>query len=193
MKKKIIPKVIINVLMFGFFVLAAHTFYLVDKTGMSTSIIFNIAVGIVSLLGLSVLCLVHTMDTTPDDVSSHLFLGMIAMAYFGIISDNIAWVVDYSNQHIQHLIIYALEIGGFLVMPLMLLLFWNYQNRVFIGESEVSNKIKKVVNSLAVVDIVYVIIGSATHYIFYIDANGTYNTGDGILFTFKDFNNTKYN
>ena len=189
MKKKIFPKVIINVLMFGFFVLAARTFYFVDKTGLSTSNIFNIAVGIVSLLGLSVLCLVHTMDTTPDDVSSHLFLGMIVMAYFGIISDNIAWiisrVVDYSTQHIQYLIItYALDIDSFLVMPLILLLFWNYQNRVFIGESEVSNKIKKVVNSLAVVDIVYVIIGSATHYIFYIDANGKYNTGDGILFTF---------
>lgn len=181
-EKKIIPKVLISVMMFGFFVLATRALYLVDTTGMTTSIIVNIAIGILSLLGLSVLCLVHTMDTTPNDASSRLFLGMIMIAYFGIIFDNISWIVDYSTQNIM--ISYILDIGSFLVMPIMLVLFWNYQNLVFTGKSKISNRIKKVVNTLAVVDIIFLIIGAATHYIFYIDANENYITGDGMVFTF---------
>ena len=77
------------VVMFVVFILTAMTYYLADKTIMSTAIVFQIAIGIVALLGLTVLCLVHTLDTTPADVSSHLFSGMIVLAYLGVIFDNI--------------------------------------------------------------------------------------------------------
>lgn len=51
------------VVMFVVFILTARTYYLADKTIMSTAIVFQIAIGIVALLGLTVLCLVHTLES----------------------------------------------------------------------------------------------------------------------------------
>lgn len=184
-KKSIIPKVLINVMMFGFFVLATRELYLIDKTELTMSIVFNIAIGIVSLLGLSVLCLVHTIDTTPYDVSARLFFSLIVLAYLGVIFDNITWLVVCSEPHKHDVLIkYILDIGSFLVMPIILAVFWNYQNRVFVGESKLSNKIKKAVNFLGIADIIFIIIGSATKYIFYIDASGKYIVADGVTLIF---------
>lgn len=184
-KKSIIPKVLINVMMFGFFVLATRELYLIDKTELTMSIVFNIAIGIVSLLGLSALCLVHTIDSSPYDVSARLFFCLIVLAYFGVVFDNITWLIVYTEPHKHDILIrYILDIGSFLVMPIILAVFWNYQNRVFIGESELSNKIKKVVNLLGIADVIFIIIGSATKYIFYIDASGKYIIADGMALIF---------
>lgn len=173
------------VVMFVVFILTARTYYLADKTIMSTAIVFQIAIGIVALLGLTVLCLVHTLDTTPADVSSHLFSGMIVLAYLGVIFDNITWLIVYSAPHKHDILIrYILDIGSFLVMPILLALSWNYQNRAFIGESKLSNKIKIAVNVLCIADIIFIVIGTATKYIFYLDASGKYIIADGVEITF---------
>lgn len=180
--KALVPKITITVVMFAFFFLITRIYYGVDKTGMATPTLFNIAIGIVSLLGLSVLSLVQTMDKASDDKDSKLFLGMIVLAYFGIIFDNISWIVDGSAQYRE--LNYVLNVGGFLVNPIIMVLFWNYQNVVFIGESKTSDRLKKVINILAFVDVIAIIISSATGFLFTIDANGMYDDGKGISLAF---------
>lgn len=180
--KALVPKITITVVMFAFFFLITRIYYGVDKTGMATPTLFNIAIGIVSLLALSVLSLVQTMDKASDDKDSKLFLGMIVLAYFGIIFDNISWIVDGSAQYRE--LNYVLNVGGFLVNPIIMVLFWNYQNVVFIGESKTSDRLKKVINILAFVDVIAIIISSATGFLFTIDANGIYDDGKGISLAF---------
>lgn len=180
--KALVPKITITVVMFAFFFLITRIYYGVDKTGMATPTLFNIAIGIVSLLGLSVLSLVQTMDKASDDKDSKLFLGMIVLAYFGIIFDNLSWIVDGSAQYRELNLV--LNTGGFLVNPIIMVLFWNYQNVVFIGESKTSDRLKKVINILAFVDVIAIIISSATGFLFTIDANGIYDDGKGISLAF---------
>lgn len=184
-KIKIALKASISVMMFVFFIVATRALYLANKTEMPASVMFQISIGIVSLLGLTVLCLVHTLDTTPVDDSSHLFLSMIVLVYFGVVFDNITWVVSYLEHSKYDIIIkYILDIGSFLVMPILLIVFWNYQNRVFVGESKSSSKMKIVIHSFGIIDIIFILIGSATKFIFYINANGKYTPANGLPLIF---------
>lgn len=180
--KVLVPKITITVIMFAFFFTITRIYYGIDKTGMTTPILFNVAIGIVSLLGLSVLSLVQVMDKASEDKDSKLFLGMIALAYLGIIFDNLSWIVDGSAQYRELNLV--LNTGGFLVNPIIMVLFWNYQNVVFIGESKTSDRLKKVINILAFVDVIAIIISSATGLLFTIDANGMYDDGKGISLAF---------
>lgn len=180
--KTLMPKITITVIMFAFFFAITRIYYGIDKTGMATPILFNVAIGIVSLLGLSVLSLVHTMDKASNDKDSKLFLGMIVLAYFGIIFDNLSWIIDGSAQYRELNIV--LNTGGFLVNPIIMVLFWNYQNVVFIGESKTSDRLKKVINILAFVDVTTIIISSATGFLFTIDANGRYDDGKGMVLSY---------
>lgn len=185
--KALVPKITITVIMFVFFFVITRIYYGVDKTGMSTPILFNVAIGIVSLLGLSVLSLVNTMDKASNDKDSKLFLGMIALAYLGIIFDNLSWIVDGSVQYRE--LNFVLNAGGFLVNPIIMVLFWNYQDVVFIGRSKTSNVLKKIINILALVNVIAIIIFSATGYLFTIDSNGMYvdGSGNGIAYIFPAF------
>lgn len=184
-KKGIALKASIIVMMFGFFIVATRALYLADKTEMPASVMFQISIGIVSLLGLTVLCLVHTLDTTPVDDSSRLFLCMIVLVYLGVVFDNITWVVSYLERTKYDILIkYILDIGSFLVMPILLIVFWNYQNRVFVGESKSSSKMKTVIHSFGIIDIIFILIGSATKFIFYINANGKYTPAKGLPLIF---------
>lgn len=185
--KVLVPKITITVIMFVFFFVITRIYYGVDKTGMSTPILFNVAIGIVSLLGLSVLSLVNTMDKASNDKDSKLFLGMIALAYLGIIFDNLSWIVDGSVQYRE--LNFVLNAGGFLVNPIIMVLFWNYQDVVFIGRSKTSNVLKKIINILALVNVIAIIIFSATGYLFTIDSNGMYvdGSGNGIAYIFPAF------
>lgn len=172
-------------MMFAFFVVATRALYLADKTEMPASVMFQISIGIVSLLGLTVLCLVHTLDTTPVDGSSRLFLYMIVLVYLGVVFDNITWIVSYLERTKYDILIkYILDIGSFLVMPILLIVFWNYQNRVFVGESKSSSKMKIVIHSFGIIDIIFILIGSATKFIFYINANGKYTPANGLPLIF---------
>lgn len=180
--KMLVPKITITVIMFAFFFAITRIYYDIDKTGMTTAVLFNVAIGIVSLLGLSVLSLIQVLDKSSDDKDSKLFLGMIVLAYLGIIFDNLSWIVDGSAQYRELNLV--LNTGGFLVNPIIMVLFWNYQNVVFIGESKTSDRLKKVINILAYVDVIAIIISSATGFLFTIDANGMYDDGKGISLAF---------
>lgn len=184
-KINLIQKLSSCVVMFAVFSITAWIYYLSDKTIMSPAVVFQIAIGIVALLGLTVLCLVHILDTTPADLSSRLFSGMIALTYLGVFFDNITWLVVYSSPHKHDILIrYVLDLGSFLVMPILLALFWNYQNRIFIGESKFSNSIKLIVNCLCIADLLFIFIGTSRGCIFYLDANGKYIIADGVIITF---------
>ena len=111
------------------------------------------SIAIILIFGYNILCLVHTLDTTPVDDSSRLFLCMIVLVYLGVVFDNITWIVSYLERtKYDTLIKYILDIGSFLVMPILLIVFWNYQNRVFVGESKSSSKMKILINVLGIID-----------------------------------------
>lgn len=183
MKERIlVPKIIVNCIMFVFFFEATRFVYYLDKTGMSTSTMFNIAIGILSLLGLSVLHLVHTMDDNPDKKSSWLFWGMVVITYVGVVCDNLSWAVDGIRKYRD--INFILNVGGFLVMPVILILFWNYQNCVFIGKSKISERAQFIVNIFAIMDVVFILFGCIFGYIFHVDANGQFVYGEGMVISY---------
>lgn len=188
-KQRIALKVFTNTIMFTGFIAAIWAVGLVDTTEIPVNRMFSISIGVVSLLGLSVLFLVHMMDTAPDDLSSQLFFWLIGIAYFGIISDNIIWIIPYCLGSSVYSTLYpalqfSLITGSFLMMPLLLALCWHHQNYVFIGESGTGSRLRIMIDLLAAADFIFLLIGSATHFIFYIDPDGTYFPGDGMAFAF---------
>lgn len=174
-EKKYFFKIIINIMMFIIFGISVAVLKSIDKSDMTVSVVFNISVGIISLLGLAILGLVDIIDENPDTISSGMFFSMVVIAYVGIICDNFTWALEGHPEY--RVIIKILNLIGFLIIPGALDIYWNYQNHVFIGRSGISNVIRNIVNIGAFIDLVFIIIGSITGTLFYIDANGNYVSG----------------
>lgn len=188
-KKNYATRILINILVFSITLLLIGVIFITDKTVMTTNAMVNVSIGIVSLLGLSALCFVLNMDATPRDESYRLFMSLVIMVYLGVISDNIVWIlrgiVDYNDQHTLFMIAgHVLSLVSYLLMPIVTVVFWNYQNRVSIDELKQSNSLRAIINILAVIDIILLLIGAATHILFYYDGNGFYKAGTAAVYAY---------
>lgn len=172
---------VVTAVMFGFWLFLLCLFFRFDSAGTAPiSLTFNVSVGLVTLLGYAVLSLIQILDTTAKERSSHLFWCLVVMGYLGIICDNLSWCLD--GLAALRGLNFLLNLGGFLIMPILLVVYWNYQNQIFIGESGVRSKTKLPVYALAAADLVYILISSAAGYLFRIDEYGVYVEGDGFVF-----------
>lgn len=170
---------VITIIMFAGFFISLHVVGTLEKAGAELPVMINVSAGVVSLFGLSMLALAHTLEIVTDKASAWIFWGMIVLAYIGVVCDNMSWAIDGSVQYIT--LNYIMNMGGYLVMPIIMGLFWNYQNRVFIDESDRSKKVRRFVNIVVLADILFVIIGTAKGFLFYIDENGRYFGGKGFI------------
>ena len=85
------------------------------------SIIVNAVIGIISMIGLSILYLVTIIDTSSKLIGSQLFEGMIIMTYLGSLFDNMSWLIEGIEG--LRLLNFIMNMCAFLVMPLSLDLF----------------------------------------------------------------------
>lgn len=179
-KERILQLVISVVMLMGFFALLKTLTYL-QYIEAETIIFSNVAAGLVTLLGLSMLAFAHALGNASDKVSSRIFMGMIILVYLGVICDNLSWAFEGTEHIALNLILNML---AYIIMPFALVLYWNYQNRVFLDDFELSKKIKLIINVAAIVDVLNVILGTVTGYLFYISKDGIYCEGDGYFTIF---------
>lgn len=176
-KKEYIILTVTTLAMFaGFFASLPILNYLLAN-GADTTTFTNVSAGLVSMLGLSMLALAHSLEVVTDKISAWIFMGMIVLSYLGVICDNLSWALEGSLQYIE--IVYILDMGGFLVMPILMVLFWEYQSRVFIEQSQNSGKIRPLISIAVIADILYITLGTTTGFLFYLDESGKYFEGRG--------------
>lgn len=174
-------KLVIPIVMFiGFFALLRILTYL-QYTKAETIIFSNVSAGLVTLCGLSMLALAHSLGKASDKISAKIFMGMIILVYLGVICDNLSWAFDGTEHVVAN---YVLNMCAYIIMPIVLVMFWDYQNRVFLDDSEHSKKIRAIVNITAILDILNIIIGAVTGYLFYINEEGKYSEGSGYFIIF---------
>lgn len=177
-----IIQIICNLLMFlVVFVFIRIVAYFGAK-GLPSSVIVNAVIGIMSMFGLSVLHLVTILDSSSGQTGSHLFEAMIIMSYLGSLFDNLSWVIDGIEKY--HTLNFYMNMYAFLVMPISLVVFWNYQLDVFIGKSSTADVVRKIVTIFAALDCMFIIIGSFSGVIYYIDQYGRFVNGRGMGFLY---------
>ena len=179
-KERIIQLGISIIMLMGFFALLNTLTYL-QHISAETIIFSNVAAGLVTLLGLSMLALAHSLGNSSDKVSARIFMGMIVLVYLGVICDNLSWALEGTEHTAAN---YILNMCAYIIMPFVLVLFWSYQSRVFLDDFERSKKIKLIINVAAVVDILNIIAGTVTGYLFYISEDGMYCEGNGYFTIF---------
>lgn len=179
-KERIIELGISAAMIIGFFALLKTLTYL-QHINAETIIFSNVAAGLVTMLGLSMLALAHSLGNASDKVSARIFMGMIVLVYLGVICDNLSWALEGTEHIAMNLILNML---AYIIMPFALVLYWNYQNRVFLDDFERSKRIKVIINVAAAVDILNVILGTVTGYLFYISKDGIYCEGNGYFTIF---------
>ena len=135
-----------------------------------------IIIGVIILLGVA-----YSLGNSSDKVSARIFMGMIVLVYLGVICDNLSWALEGTEHTAAN---YILNMCAYIIMPFVLVLFWSYQSRVFLDDFERSKKIKLIINVAAVVDILNVIAGTVTGYLFYISEDGMYCEGNGYFTIF---------
>ena len=175
-KEWVILSVIVFAMFAGFFASIPILKYL-QNVGAETITFINVSAGLVAMLGLSMLALAHSLEVVTDKISAWIFMGMIVLSYLGVICDNLSWALEGSLQYIE--IVYILDMGGFLIMPILMVLFWEYQSRVFIEQSQNSGKIRPLISIAAIADILYITLGTTTGFLFYLDESGKYFEGRG--------------
>ena len=176
-QKRLIGQIITVILMFVIFIISMQSVVYFGKE-LSISVIINAVIGIMTLIGLTVLYLVNIIGNSPDKTSSKLFGAMIVMAYVGAFCDNLSWVID--GMQGLRAINYFMNCCAYLVMTASLIIFWNYQQYIFIGQSKTGKWVKRVVIFLALVDAIFILMGTCTGFLFYIDANNYYRSGEGL-------------
>ena len=168
---------LIDVLMFAVFFISLRLLPYLQKIGAESMIFVNVSAGLVTMLGLSILALAHSLEVVSDKRSAWIFWGMILLTYLGVVCDNLSWAFEGSTQYLRFGRV--LDIGGFLIMPFIMVLFWEYQSRVFLDAFERVRKVRWIVNAAAMADILYILIGTATGFLFYFDEYGRYFEGKG--------------
>ena len=168
--------------MFGGFFASLQILQHLQNADAEATIFINVTAGLMAMLGLSVLMLIHSMEIVTGKTNSWNFMGMIVLTYLGVICDNLSWATNISARFSA--VNYILNMGGYLITPILLFLFWNYQNRVFLDEPRHIGKINDIVRAVAIIDILYVILASLTGFLFYIDADGRFVYGNGSLFVY---------
>lgn len=176
-QKRLVLQIITTILMFVIFIISIQAVVHFGKE-LSVPIIINAVIGIMSLIGLVILYLVNIIGNSPDQTSSKLFGAMILTAYVGAFCDNLSWMLDGRWEF--RLLNYFMNCFAFLVMPVSLIIFWNYQQYIFIGQSKTENWVKRAVNFGALIDVVFILIGTYTGFLFSIDQNNYYKSGEGL-------------
>ena len=180
-KERVVFITIVFAMFAGFFASLRILRYL-QSVDAEAAIFINVTAGFMTMLGLAVLMLIHSREVVTEKTNARLFGGMIVLTYLGVICDNLSWAANVSAR--LSTVNYILNMGGYLITPILLFLFWNYQNRVFLDEPRHIGKINDIVRAVAIIDILYVILASLTGFLFYIDADGRYVYGNGSLFVY---------
>lgn len=177
-KKLLISKIILNSALFCSFVFAVICVHFADMTNLKIEYIINISLGLLTLAELCVLCFAHSIDRSSYDKTSQLFYCIIVLVFAGVVCDNLGWLVDGKADYIR--LNYALSGLSYLIMPLAGLSFYKYQSSVFAVEKKPNKAVSMFISVASVLDIAFIVIGTATKYIFSIDNNGLYQEGKGI-------------
>lgn len=180
-KERVVFITIVFAMFAGFFASLRILRYL-QSVDAEAAIFINVTAGLMTMLGLAVLMLIHSREVVTEKTNARLFGGMIVLTYLGVICDNLSWAANVSAR--LSTANFILNMGGYLITPILLFLFWNYQNRVFLDEPRHIGKINDIVRAVAIIDILYVILASLSGFLFTIDADGRYVYGNGSLFVY---------
>lgn len=169
MKEKRIPWRITSIVIFwtSIFVIAMLCFS--GMMSKNVTVALNVALGAMGATVLSILCLAYSSDNIKSDKSAKLFYVLIVLAYTGILSDNFSRALD-GNTSLTGLN-WFLCVLSFTTSAFTAPAFLIYQRSIFDIKTN-DNWLVKLVNLFMVLDLVYIILGSAFGWIFYIGKDG---------------------
>lgn len=177
-KHPFLVKALINIALFAVLIITIIWVADFDLQRIPAKGIVNISIGLMSMAGLCLLSLMHSIDSVPNDKGSKLFFVLIGLVYEGILSDNFKWLVNGIPEYIH--VNYLMVVLSYIITPLVGLVFFNYQDFVFSDDSKGSKPVKHLLYILMIVDILFIINGTATEFLFMINDTGEFKAGPGV-------------
>ncbi len=148
-----------------------------DKTTLSIEGAFNIATGIVTIASLFLLALVCAMDQSTPDKSTKLFYVLLWIIVIGAFTDHFVWM--YENRPDMGNVTILLVVIDFLASELLVFVIWFYQEALYPSKDINVSRISNYLSIFLLLNIVYIIIGTMSGFIFYINESDKYATGLG--------------
>lgn len=159
--------------------LAIWGYIAVDKASLTSNVVFNLAIGIVTMGGLMVLYLMTALDRTEDDQSAAFFKVLIILIYWGVVTDNMSWLIDGRAEF--RAVNQFLSLISYLIIPFLSPIFWNYQNTLYPDQKKNSQTTASFLEALMIADTIIVLLMTLTGYLFTIDESGQFHEGNGYL------------
>lgn len=151
-----------------------------DISNLKAAYVFNIGAGLACLGCLSVLSLAFALERTPVDTSRLLFLALIVITLFGLVTDNMSWLMDGRPKWRVWNVVFSFV--SFLVFPIISPVFWGYQNSLLPRSSQMSRHSKMVIAAFTVLNFVYICAAGMMGFLFTVDEAGVYHSGAGYTF-----------
>lgn len=139
-----------------------------------------VMIGLTAMAGATILCLLSGLDHRVPDQSDGLYLLLLLISYFGVFFEISKKMID----GLQHLILvnYVYSLITFMILALVQPAFYAYQKSLLPkGKGQLGLALVYVFMTL---DVVFLLVGAATGFLFYIDADGYYHAGSGFPLTF---------
>lgn len=131
---------------------------------------------------ISMLGLAAAVDRLPPDRCSFLFFGLLLSSFLGVAFDGLVYLFNGKPRFLVASHIFT--IGSFLAVVMQLRFFWSYQNALFPDNKNRSRRFALIVDILAAADILFILIASATGFLYRIDDRFMYQQGPGYFCAF---------
>ncbi|MCQ2508004.1 MAG: histidine kinase [Dorea sp.] len=153
-----------------------------DKASLSFEGTFNIATGIVVEAGMFLLALICAMDQTEPDKSTGYYYLLIVFIALGTVVDHFVWIYEFRTDRIWVTILCV--VVDFIVTQIIVCTLWFYQDCLYPSKNEKNSWIPGFLLISLVLNIIYIIIGTITGFVFYINEYNKYSIGPGYLILF---------
>lgn len=155
-----------------------------DKTLLSFAGSFNIATGIVTLASLLMLALVCAMDQSRPEKSTAFYYLLIWIIYIGVIVDHFAWFFENTPELEWASVLFIMV--DFCISEVLACVLWFYQSALYPSEDDSFRWLPAFLKCGLVLNLLYIVAGTVTGFVFYINAAGDYTPGPGypLLFLF---------
>lgn len=139
---------------------------------------FAIRMALIAMLGYCILMLGCAQDQDKPDVSNLLFCSMLIIGYCEVTIDCLCWSINGTSNYrsLNQILVFL----GYLLPCPMMYIFWLYQRKVI---GIIGNKLQSTAVFLfMMVDVLYIIISTATGFLYVVDDNGSFVPGLGSNF-----------
>ncbi|MCQ2509780.1 MAG: histidine kinase [Lachnospiraceae bacterium] len=157
--------------------LSIQWFIVWDKERLSLTGCFNIATGLVTIASLFLLALVYAMDQSEADTSTKVYFLLIWVLQLGVFFNHFVWMFEKSPE--LRLITLLFVMADLCISEILVYLLWFYQETLYPLENRRHTWLPPLLKILLFLNLLFIVIGTATGFLFYIDADAGYIVGPG--------------